>query len=506
MNTLRFSRDDRGSLPMAMMIVTVGVVMAAMMLPVVVQQIKTTRGIVDRNTALNGAQVGLDVVMARVRAASVDKDGDGQMEGQLEDMPPCVVEGDAGVSGTGEKLKYKVKIDYYDQDNTYLGCPLTKVPSTAKVTSIGLSPQAVSSSSGTSTNGARTLTATYVFSTSNTNIPGGAIRIAATTTASLCFDAGSSKPAAGTALVVKVCNGSSTQQFGYTADLYLKLINSETDSNKSLGMCLTPASTTHANNVALVFKNCPDVTRSTEYQWSLDGSSQFHSTSTKSAIENFCVNMKAANTIGTPVILNSCSGNTSLVIWRSDPGVGAGMAGDSTNQLVNYAQFSRCLDVTSKSTSSTYMIAWFCKQSPSGSVDWNQIWTHPIPVAPETKKTGPIAVSSNGTNYFCLKSPQSASATIYVTTVACDPKSTTLADNLMWTVFHATDTYASSYRIMDSKGFCLQPTDLNATVKDTHSDGTSKVKVEKCSSAELQKWNAPANISKLTPITNVNEN
>ncbi|BEL12122.1 hypothetical protein Q0Z83_103130 [Actinoplanes sichuanensis] len=502
MTTLRFSRDDRGSLPMAMMIVTVGVVMAAMMLPVVVQQIKTTRGIVDRNTALNGAQVGLDVVMARVRAASVDLDGDGQMEGQLEDMPKCDIKGDAGVDSTGEKLNYWVTIEYYNQENKKLDCPLIEVPATAKVTSRGLSPKATAADD---VDGARKLTATYVFSTSNTNIPGGAIRIAATTTGSLCFDAGSSKPTAGTALVAKVCNGSSSQQFGYTQDLYLKLINSENGTNNNLGMCLTPEKTAHANNVAVVFQKCPDVTRSTEYQWSLDGSSQFHSTSTKSAIESYCINLKAANTIGTPILLNSCSGNTSLVIWRSDPGVGAGMAGDSTNQLVNYAQFSRCLDVTSKNTGSSYMIAWFCKQSPAAAVDWNQIWTHPIPVAPEYKKTGPIAVSSNNTDFFCLKSPHSTSSTIYVTTVACNPKSTTLADNLMWTVYHATDNYASSYRIMDSKGNCLQPTDLNAAVKDTHSDGTSKVKVEKCSSSELQKWNAPANISKLTPITDVNE-
>ena len=31
------------------------------------------------------------------------------------------------------------------------------------------------------------------------------------------------------------------------------------------------------------------------------------------------------------------------------------------------------------------------------------------------------------------------------------------------------------------------------------------MKVEKCSSSELQKWNAPANISRITPISDVQE-
>lgn len=513
MISLRNARDDRGSLPMAVMVVTVGIVMSAMLLPVILQQIKSTRGIVDRNTALNGAQVGLDVVMARVRAASADANGDGVPEGQLEDMPQCTVSGDAGISGTGEKLKYKVTISYFDQEGNALKCPLTTVPATAKLSSEGLSPQyADSTDTARQSSGSRTLTATYVFSTSNNNIPGGAIQIASSTVGSLCFDAGSNKPSAGTALTVKLCNGSSTQQFGYTADLYLKLINSESTANKGLGMCLAPASTTHANNVAVVFKICPDTALSTEYQWSLDGSSQFHSTSTSQGIENYCINMKAANTIGTPVLLNTCSGNGSLVIWRSDAGVGAGMAGARTNQLVNYRQFSRCLDVTNKNTGYSYMIAWFCKQSPKGAVDWNQIWKQPIPVAPEISKTGAIAVTQDITKaeasraYFCLKSPLTDSATSYVTTVSCKPDATTLAKELQWTVYYATESYATSYRIVDSSGkFCLQPTDLTATVKDTHSDGTSKVKVEKCSSSELQKWNAPPNISKLTPITDVNE-
>jgi hypothetical protein len=95
-----------------------------------------------------------------------------------------------------------------------------------------------------------------------------------------------------------------------------------------------------------------------------------------------------------------------------------------------------------------------------------------------------------------------------VTVVNCD--NVTAANprtdkELWWTVVHDTGVYATSYRIKDSAGNCLAPTDQKATPKDVHGDGTSKVKVYKCSSAELQKWNAPANISRTTPISDIVE-
>ncbi|SDT78483.1 ricin-type beta-trefoil lectin domain protein [Actinoplanes derwentensis] len=499
MSPHRLFRDERGSLPMAMLVVTIGLSLSAMLLPVILRQVTSTRTVNDRNSALNGAQIGLDVVMARVRAASTLNDKD-KLMGQLEDMPGCDITGDGGVDGTGESLRYIVTIVYKDQDGKALACPLTKVPTTATVTSQGLR----SSASTGDTSGSRTLNATYNFFTSNTNIPGGTIQIAASTVGSLCFDAGSKTPAVGTALVVKTCNGGSNQQFGYTEDLYLKLVNSETTAATD-GLCLHSGAT-HSNNNPVTLQKCPTDSRNTLYQWSLDGASLFHSTSSKSAIESTCINMKTANTIGSAVILNSCSVNTSVTVWRSSAGVGAGMAGDSTNQLVNYSQFSRCLDVTNQDAGYSYMIAWFCKQSPSGAVDWNQIWVHPVPVAPAVKETGAITVTSkDGKTKYCLKTPNSTATNAYVTTMTC-PATPSNNKDLMWTVVHNTGDYATSYRIEDKNGYCLQPTDLNSSPKDTHSDGTSKVKVGKCSSSELQKWNAPANLSRLTPLTDVREN
>ncbi|MDI6101361.1 ricin-type beta-trefoil lectin domain protein [Actinoplanes sp. NEAU-A12] len=499
----RLSGDDRGSLPMAILVTTIGLVLSAAMLPLIVRQVTYTRAFQDRSSALNGAQVGLDMVMARVRAAA-DVNSSSDVAGRLEDMPGCTFSGDAGIDGTGERLLYSVKITYRNQAGEQLACdPLTELPTSATVESVG-----------SSTTETRTVTATYRFTTTNNNIPGGAIWVSSPTDRPLCLDAMVRPPAPGAAVLMQRCSGSSTQQFAYTEKLYLKLINSETAANKE-GMCLF-SEVPHAANKAVVFQACPSTEKPTGvYQWSLDGSSRFHSTSATQAIENLCVNVKTPNTVGSGVILATCTANNSTNIFRSDPKIGAGMAGDATNQLVNFAQFSRCLDVTNQNTASTYMIAWFCKQSPNSIVDWNQIWEHPVPdkAKKEISKKGPIVVTKDGIKY-CLKSPMSAAGDAYVTVEKCVTNYATLYASATdksafgWTVFHDTGSYASSYRIHDNSakgGLCLQPTDLTAAVKDTHSDGTSKVKVGVCSASELQKWNAPPNLSVPTPITDVTE-
>jgi hypothetical protein len=274
------------------------------------------------------------------------------------------------------------------------------------------------------------------------------------------------------------------------------------------------AVTPHAAGRALVFQPCPAAggTINPLYQWSLDNSSFLKSTSATRTVENYCASLTTANRNDSAVQLGACSSNTAVNVWRFDAGVGAGMAGEETYQLVNYAQFSRCLDVTSRNTGSTYMIAWFCKQDPNGVVDWNQTWYHPVPVAPAVEKHGVIYIITGGTRY-CLRSPLQATTTswVTVTSTGCPQTNTAslagISKNLLWNVRRDTGTYTTSYRIEDSSGFCLQPTDLRTGVRnvDLHADGTSKVKVATCSRTELQKWNAPPDISSSSPITDIHE-
>jgi hypothetical protein len=87
----------------------------------------------------------------------------------------------------------------------------------------------------------------------------------------------------------------------------------------------------------------------------------------------------------------------------------------------------------------------------------------------------------------------------------CDATGPLTDPDLLWTVYGDTGNYATSYRIVDSFGYCLIPTDLEKVPPDTHTDGTAKVKVAVCDTSELQKWNAPADFNKPRALSNTTE-
>jgi hypothetical protein len=242
-------------------------------------------------------------------------------------------------------------------------------------------------------------------------------------------------------------------------------------------------------------------------QWSLNDSSSFASTrQTQVVLGDFCLSLRNPGTADSDIVLGSCSAVSDRNIWRPQPGVGAGMASAATDQLVNFKQFSRCLDVTNFVPTSSYMIVWFCKQSPNGVPPWNQTWK----ILPAT--ADPVALTkrirtidtSTGRGY-CLRTPGSTAATQYVTLTECSDTGILTDPNLIWSVYGDTGVYATSYRIVDSYGFCLTPTDLSANPPDTHTDGTAKVKVAVCDDSELQKWNAPADLNQPIAVSNTVE-
>src|SRR6202035_512637 len=91
----------------------------------------------------------------------------------------------------------------------------------------------------------------------------------------------------------------------------------------------------------------------------------------------------AAGTVQ-PATVVSCQGNySSYYSWQLAPSVGAGAAAPSgtnligsTNQLFNYQQFGRCMDVTDQQTGYAYLIDFECKQFPDTThcPTWNQHW------------------------------------------------------------------------------------------------------------------------------------
>ncbi|GII04166.1 RICIN domain-containing protein [Planobispora takensis] len=495
-------RDDRGSMPMALLLTMVGLSLSALLVPVVLGQMATTRSSSERIRTLHAAEAGVDTAVGQIRAA-VDDEGNGV----VEQLPPCELTGTLESDSALGSPRYRVKITYQDVDRNDMGCSPTEVPAYAALVSTGIEKPNVAFTAGTA--GTRTIEAIYSFKTTNINIFGGAIRIAQASGAGLCMDAGQNNesPPAGTRLRMQTCKpGTSEQQFAYTEDLSLKLVGSET-STAPMGMCLDAGETPQAVGAYVTFEPCRN--RTPRQQWSVNSSSNFQGTSDGVTLNSRCFNMQSPGVASSYVVLGGCGGGNTQRVFRSDPGVGAGMANAATGQLVNFKQFSRCLDVTDLKVTSSYMIAWFCKQAPDGNVPWNQKWSFPaVPTSTDgasvaAKVTGRIRVVENGKGY-CLRSPGSTAAKKYTTVTSC-AETGTLATDLQWTLYGDTGDYTTSYRIIDAYGYCLAPSDLESAGPDVHSDGTSKVKVEVCSGSELQKWNAPANLVKPTPLTNVIE-
>ena len=115
---------------------------------------------------------------------------------------------------------------------------------------------------------------------------------------------------------------------------------------------------------------------SARQQWSLNDSSSFASTRENEVkLNDFCLSLKDPGIAGQrPSCWARAAPPRTATSGGRSPVVGAGMSSAATNQLVNFKQFSRCLDVTNFQPSWSYMIVWFCKQSPNGVPPWNQAW------------------------------------------------------------------------------------------------------------------------------------
>jgi hypothetical protein len=364
--------------------------------------------------------------------------------------------------------------------------------------------------SGQQASRGRTIVTTYVFQTDDTNVSGGIIRLFPDSSGNQwCWDAGSSVPAVGTALVLRACsttNPPAAQQvFAYRSDLSIQLVSSVTSANPN-GLCVDTATTPHAANDAMVLKKCSiadpskcaTITNCSPWnqQWSVDDSAHLEgSKSDQSTIDGWCINA-ASQSDGQAIALATCAGSVTDTkqTWVPSPTAGAGMAGAGNNQLVNYKQFATCLDVTGADPNAAYLIIYTCKQNPQPSqVLWNQKFT-PSPAL----SSGPTKVlyktTSGGTTY-CLTSPLNTTGYVRVTT-PCPSSITTAATQFQWTVSQTQDgsgndlSYAQKYTIMDGVGDCLAP----GPNTDLLNGQYYKIYTLPCDGTTAQKWNANPSI------------
>jgi hypothetical protein len=508
-------RDERGSLTFAMLLTLLAVSASTLLLPIIVNEFEATRVEVRRDNALNAAQAGLDVALAHIRSAR-DTDGDGDEE--LAELCIPTLRGD--VVTAGGTAGYVADITYVLPDaTTVTGCP-PRTPVTAELRSVG-----------TSDGVNRTLRETYTLQTNNQNIAGGLIRVFRTATSvnDMCLDAGSGNPIANTPVRMEVCDAENVaQRFGYTGaepftstlpltgPLAIVLMSSVTLANPN-GMCLY-VNTPQGLNDTVRFQQClpPSATSlvRAKQMWSINTSSNFEGTDLGVTLNGYCFNVQNPDVPGSLVILGrspNCQGSpNNRNGFSPDASVGAGAAGADNGQLVNYDQFGRCLDVTELNVNYFYMISWPCKQTPNpANLDWNQLWALPDIDADADgvagRETGAITVQPTTGQRYCLRSPGSTDPSWHVVLQACP--GATNAPHLQWTVYGDTGVYATSYRIVDYQGYCLQPTDPDEIPPDLYPSGNeiSKIVVRECSSSTLQKWNAPPGQLEALPVTDIYE-
>jgi hypothetical protein len=539
------SRDERGSLALAMLFILVAGTLSALLVPVGVTHLKASRTISERTHALHAAQTGIDVMVGRIRAAV-----NGSGSGVAALLPGPELTGSVGANGTG---RYRVTVTYRDANHNVVavvGVATPPQPSTATLVSTGVDSATANPVPGVA--GSRTLQATYRFRTTNDNIPGGMIPVngKSTVAGTLCI-AATSPVVSGVVRAEPCTQGDpAARRFAYTEELTLRLVGSESVTPR--GLCLQgagdPTSGTYAHAVdqKIVLQPCAEVTATHSktliaQQWSLRSYGTFYGTTDGKKVDDYCLNVSNPGNPSDLVLKtktgNNCEKGTYDNKWTflPDPTVGAGFAGAEQNEFgkgnpavarqlvsVGNEQFGRCLDIAGAYNPPTYeyMIAWPCKQSPDPALTaWNQMWTLPAIAAGATTGTGLIRSYVSDTakgayygKYLCLKSSGSTAVAPFVQ--ECPTGNETAAD-LQWTVSAKTGIYATSYQVKENtvanSNLCLSPAGPNPLASELYSAAgyagppVSKVLLRTCDGSQWQKWNAPPDINDPPRITDYTE-
>jgi hypothetical protein len=521
--------DDRGSLPLAMLLTLISVGVTGLLGSAVMAQLSTTRYDTDRALAVDAAQSGIETGLGQMRGLPTDSTNDAALislpcNATTSTSPNLVI---AGAVSMGNTAAYSVNVYYLtsappstsDQETwakaNRLACGLAGGTVTAPM-------YALLASTGTVGAATRTLTATYLFqSRTKANVPGGTIKIY---NSDQCVAAPRAITdaiplAVGASVVTGTCAASDPKQtFTYNPTLQVQLKNSEGSTNFPNGACVQAAGVDHT---VVTFQNC-DSTKLTQI-WSLNNRDNFEGTTDGINADGKCFNVDWTTTPPTIVINNVISGNTNKVAnttgdgtdgtpcsgtsgdytkYKSffpDPSAGTGAAGDVTSQLVNYDQFGRCLDVTANTVSYAFMVIFPCKQAPNKVIQWNQVWFLPTIASGATSGQGRVYIKgSDGITTYCLYSPGSTAYGQYAKLAACTLTGTIPA-NQLWTRSTFTGVNQTSYRIESTYGttssapFCLMPSPTDLWDQFTAMK-ISKLVVGACDGQNLQKWNASPSI------------
>jgi hypothetical protein len=552
----RVRTDDRGSMPIAMLVTLVAVSLGAGLTNLVTGQLRNTSAEADRVAAISAAQAGLDAGLATLRGALVVATS---VVGDLSKLPCAPIGGSLPRLGNSASSapSYTTSMAYFlvnpvgkvnaliplgdlTRVSTLINTPggaagaitaaLPGLVDPSKVTAAvnsavpcvnGLLQQvplfALLRSVGKVGNITRTLYATYNVRTTEETINGGHIVVAGSG-GNLCLGARSADLSAAIApspmyVYAVSCTGDQDAvTFIYPKNISLSLAktrtNGKADKPAPYGLCITSPALPVAGN-PVTFTNCLP-TRTATQMFSYDVNAQTYYAPNATLGNGLCLNADDMTKPVPQIVLKATCGsaNVSGHSFVPDASVGAGGAGVNSGQFVNFQEVGRCLDLTNETPDGSGfaagkpvgLITYPCKQSFTGVPYWNHKWNSPTLAIGVESITGLIfTVPDRGkwiNQKWCMRSPGPTGG--YVWVALCSTATT----DLQWTVYGASADSSKAYRVTDVYGNCLMAAGtLGATYQYS---GWSYVITAKCDGQDYQKWNAPRSLG-VAPLTGIQE-
>jgi hypothetical protein len=451
------------------------------------------------------AESGINVVVGQIRNAEDAPDAENKVYGDPEKLP-CTATG--SVSSGGSDLVYEVTVLYFTEDPT--GRTTGWRSSNALPCTPGFGPaddptHALITSTGTGLDVERSpgdversLEVVYEFLVTNTNIPGGYIYSwdKTITEDRFCLEASSIAVGATIRYIARAdCGDNDARQLWvYDKDYRIKLASTTLPTFEDEPLCIT-GTPNGSTPVVATLQVCADPTSASRWNqlWSWEGGATWRGQQNpiSNGYSNYWLTSGSKSGVGVGSQLHVWNQSGVDAEWSSynpDPRVGAGAAGDSTHQIVNYLEFGRCVDVTHGNVAEPQMIVYPCKQDPNPAqtqLNWNHKWYYSEP-AGNVGELGPqqIYVLQNNTTKYCLKSAGTEGGFVTFTS-ACS----TTATAQKWTRVASVGSYDTSYTFKDGYGRCL---DLGPWYKigTSAQEAWSTMVTNTCSSSLGQKWNA----------------
>ncbi len=526
--------DEQGSVILVMIFLLFISIVVMTMTTDAIAQINLSGNLTVRNDHLQAALAGDQAAIAEIRAAA----SAGQV--QVADLPCTTVDGQTNTSGGSS---YSATVQYYAVDaagvSTPVGCDPGLGPTisagqyltSAVVTSCAPLGACPTDSKAATSPLWRRVVSTYTFETDNANVPGGLIYGDDQKDCLVATSDGGASDSYTLDVTTSCAPGnplSTLEDFQYTQQWNLEIQIDGSD------YCVQDPEDTAAPGVdpTLPLGSCTDTAVD---QWGVNDDSGIQGVSASDSPagqpNSWCLGDPLAGqgaTVGgqaatEPAVLNSCTaaaGATSYD-WLMSASVGSGGAQPakgqligSSDQLVNYQEFGRCLDMTNQDLTYPYLIDYTCKQFPDvGDFPiWNQRWCFdqlsPQGSSPQIGILYTVYLQTNcasTTDRYCLKDASGTatqSAQNWVTLTACDSSDFSLSStSLLWGAWDDTGGALHDYTWTDSSGYCLEANPNNPF------DGAysySTIQVDTCNGSYLQKWNAPPSLNN-SQISNTHE-